>query len=208
MQIEKKYLLPYYEKAAIEQVAAQYKSQGYYVQKEARIGNYRVDLLAEKDEEKIVIEVKSHKLHSDSKRRIANIADYIKSLGGYRFVIAIVTPPINTNVSIEALYTLLFDHLINNLPDELDLLSTHTSISEIDSISISSINISDLGIEVDGDGYVSVELQYGSDGDQRRDDGYNTTMTFPFNYTVLLQYRNDKLILESVDKLVVDISEY
>ena len=57
MQIEKKYLLPYYEKAAIEQVAEQYKSKGYYVKKEARIGNYRVDLLAEKDEEKIVIEV-------------------------------------------------------------------------------------------------------------------------------------------------------
>ena len=36
-------------------------------------------------------------------------------------------------------------------------------------------------------GTVDVRLQYGSDGDQRRDDGYVTNMSFPFRADVSAQ---------------------
>lgn len=67
---------------------------------------------------------------------------------------------------------------------EIDILSTHSSIENyyIDSILVDDITSQDVSFTING--IVEVRLQYGSDGDQRRDDGYVTNMSFPFRADV------------------------
>ena len=64
--------------------------------------------------------------------------------------------------------------------NEIDILSTHSSIENyyIDSININDITSQNVIFAINGS--VDVRLQYGSDGDQRRDDGYVTNKCFPF----------------------------
>jgi hypothetical protein len=95
------------------------------------------------------------------------------------------------------------------LPSELDELSTHTRPDEVFDIDIDEINISGENIFVKGDGVVSVELQFGSDGDQDKGDGLKSYDNFPFDFEIKLAYNSKKeLEIIEVDKFNVDTSSY
>lgn len=67
---------------------------------------------------------------------------------------------------------------------DIDILSTHSSIENysIDSITVDIITSQEVVLKVSGS--VDVRLQYGSDGDQRRGDGYVTNMDIPYEASV------------------------
>lgn len=67
---------------------------------------------------------------------------------------------------------------------DIDTLSTHSSIENycIDSITVDDITSQEVVLKVSGS--VDVRLQYGSDGDQRRGDGYVTNMDIPYEASV------------------------
>lgn len=67
---------------------------------------------------------------------------------------------------------------------DIDILSTHSSIKNycIDSITVDDITSQEVVLKVSGS--VDVRLQYGSDGDQRRGDGYVTNMDIPYEASV------------------------
>jgi hypothetical protein len=67
---------------------------------------------------------------------------------------------------------------------DVDLLATHASIEEyeIQEAKITSITSSNVEIEVNGD--IVTRLQYGSDGDLRKDDGFVMDEIFPFIATM------------------------
>ena len=158
---------------SIEQIAEDYIQKGYSVTKEEVLGGkYYADIVARKNQEQIVIEVKTGKLNAEKKEKIANLADYVRSLGGYKFVIAIAaTPPKEKKLEIAELEQLITNYFHQDLPSELDSLSTHTRPDEVSDIDIDEINISSKSIFIKGNGVVSVEMQFGSDSDQNNDDG-------------------------------------
>lgn len=209
MEIKKKYLSKYLHDIAIEQIAEDYIQKGYNVNKEESVGKYRADLIARKGDDQIVIEVKSGKMTPDKKRQIAGLADYIRSLGGYTFLVVIATPPKEKKLEIDNLRQLILDEFLIDMPSKLDELSTHTRPEEVSDIEIYEIEILGKEILVKGDGVVSVELQFGSDGDQTRDNGLKTYDNFPFEFEITLEY-NEKKELEIVDvyKLNIDTSSY
>lgn len=51
----KNYLQARYEKATIDQIADDYKEKGYSIKKDVKVGPYRVDIAAQKDNETIYI---------------------------------------------------------------------------------------------------------------------------------------------------------
>ncbi|WP_339811900.1 hypothetical protein, partial [Zunongwangia profunda] len=119
------------------------------------------------------------------------------------------TPPKDKNINIYDFEQILWDYLTFNLPDELNILSTHSRIEEIFEIDLDEIEIKDKSIYVKGDGILSVELQYGSDGDQIRGDGLKMTDTYPFGFELTLEYDSDrKLKIIEVDKLEVDTNSF
>lgn len=209
MEIKKKYLGKYLHDIAIEQIAEDYIQKGYQVNREERLGKFQADLVARKGEDQIVIEVKAGKMTPDRKQKIAGIADYVRSLGNYKFLVVIATPPKEKKLEIEDIETLISNYIHNDLPSDLDELSSHTRPDEVFDIDIDEINISGENIFVKGDGVVSVELQFGSDGDQDKGDGFKSYDNFPFDFEITLAYNSKKeLEIIEVDKFDVDTSSY
>ena len=56
-------------------------------------------------------------------------------------------------------------------------------------------------LTIRADGVVNVRLQYGSDGDMRRGDGYETQMDFPFTSEFIVNYKNQNgnIYIESAE---------
>ncbi|MFN8298324.1 MAG: hypothetical protein U0T75_04395 [Chitinophagales bacterium] len=209
MEIKKKYLGKYLHDIAIDQIAEEYFQKGYQVNKEERLGKFQADLVARKGEEQIVIEVKAGKMTPDRKQKIAGLADYIRALGNYKFLVVIATPPKEKKLEIEDIDTLITNYIHYELPTELDALSTHTRPDEVFDIDIDEINISGENIFVKGDGVVSVELQFGSDVDQDKGDGFKSYDNFPFDFEITLAYNSKKeLEIVEVDKFDIDTSSY
>jgi Holliday junction resolvase len=209
MEINKKYLTKYLHDIAIEQIADDYAKRGYAVAKEEKLGKFNADIVARKGEEKIVIEIKSGKMTPDRKEKLASIADYVRGLGGYKFLVVIATPPKEKRLEIEGIESIITSYILNENLSELDSLSTHTTVDEVTDVDLDEIKIVGNLIFVKGDGVVSVRLQFGSDGDQGRGDGHKTSDNFPFEFEITLEFSDDdKLRIIEVDKLEVDTSSY
>jgi len=207
MEIKKEYLGKYLHDIAIEQIADDYAQKGYTVKKEERLGNYQADLIVKKGNEQIVIEVKTGKMTPEKRQRIADIADHVRNLGDCKFHVVVATPPKEKRLGIEDLELLINNYIHNNLPSELDELSTHTRPDEVFDINIEKINISGKDIFVKGDGVISMELQSGSDGDQDKGD-FKTFDKFPFDFEFILTYNSNKeLEITKVEKFKIDTSD-
>ncbi|MCL2144762.1 MAG: hypothetical protein FWH43_04635 [Endomicrobia bacterium] len=208
MEIKKKYFEKYLHSIAIEQIAEDYLKNGYSVSKEQHIGKYRADLVAKKGDETIVIEVKSGKMTPEKKDTIKYLSDYVREQGNYKFLVVFAALPEEKKLEIDNIESLLLNYIIHNLSDEIDELSTHSTIDEISEINIDEIQISEKSIFAKGTGIVDVELQFGSDGDQDRDMGFRANMNFPFEFEIILKYNNGALQIDDVKKLEFDTSDY
>lgn len=74
--------------------------------------------------------------------------------------------------------------------DEIDILATHHEVLGYLVTSLTQLAKDDGTITMKADGFVSVRLQYGSDGDMRRGDGYETKIKLPFTSTFVANYKN------------------
>ncbi len=77
----------YYERATIDQLVEEYKGKGYFVQREVRLGNFRIDLTAEKDGQKLLFEVTRGRQDAMSRKRIEGIEEMIRNLPNTRLII-------------------------------------------------------------------------------------------------------------------------
>lgn len=93
---------------------------------------------------------------------------------------------------------------------EIDAMSTHSSIENysIGSIKIDEITSKCIFLSVSGS--VDVRLQYGSNGDLRRDDGYVTNMAVPFKASVSVDIKTSlkKLKMNNDLSIVFDTNEF
>lgn len=210
MEINKQLLYRNLHFLAIEQLAEEYTEMGYKVEKGSKIGKFQTDLIAIKDDEKIVIEVKAGRMDISKKKELAKLADYINSLGGYKFKVVIATPPKEKNIQISEFEDMIFESLINDLPPELDELSTHTTIETVSDVEIHDLIIHRKNdINVIGQGVVEVRIQFGSDGDARRGDGHFQYESFPFDFDLYLSYGSDgKLNINENANIDVDTDSY
>ncbi|WP_308132009.1 hypothetical protein [uncultured Flavobacterium sp.] len=209
MEIKKKYIEKYLYSIALDQITDEYQKKGYKIFKGEKIANFNVDLIAKNDFETIVFEIKTNKLTKEKKKSIIKIGNYIRKQKDYRFLIIIATAPKNKKLEIENIESELFNCFIEDIPDEVDMLSTHTFIEEITDVDIDEIIIDNQYLFIKGDGVVSIQLQYGSDGDQKRDNGYKMYDNFPFDFDVTMEYiKNQGFKIIEVNDISVDISSF
>lgn len=209
MEIKKEYLQNYLHEIAVKQISDEYKSKGYNINLEETIGKYQADIVAKKDDETIVIEIKTGKISQERKNAIKEIGNYVRNQGKYKFLVVFPTLPKERRIEIDNIETLLLIIMQEHFPDELDELSTHTRLDEITEVEIDEISFEDNSIFIKGEGVVSVEIQMGSDGDQDRDDGLMSSDSFSFIFEVSMAYNeNKKLTITSLDKLEIDTSSY
>jgi len=74
--------------------------------------------------------------------------------------------------------------------DEIDILATHHEVLGYVVTGLTQLTKDDETITMKADGFVNVRLQYGSDGDMRRGDGYETKIKLPFTSTFVANYKN------------------
>ena len=87
--------------------------------------------------------------------------------------------------SIEALMEhAVFQRLIMDTISDLDELSTHTVVDDhyIDTLEVEDVGATEITYAISGT--VDVELQYGSNGDVRRDAGFRKSASYPYRATV------------------------
>lgn len=76
--------------------------------------------------------------------------------------------------------------------EPLDTIATHYEIESYMITSITKRGQDDSNIYMEATGFVNARLQYGSDGDLRRDEGYEMYMKFPFTSTFVASYKNQE----------------
>ncbi len=210
MEIKKKYYAKYLHDIAIDQIAENYRKNGFKVKKEVPIGDYQADLIASKRNENIVIEVKTGKLTTVRKSKLAKLADYVQSLGNYQFKVAIAKLPKEKELQVDDIENILFKHFSENFPDELDELSTHTKIEEITDIFLNKLVVADNAtIVAEGSGIMSIHLQFGSRADQLANDGFVMNSNVPFDFKAELSFNDEKkLEVEEFNTLEIDTSSF
>lgn len=75
---------------------------------------------------------------------------------------------------------------------ELDILASHYEVLNYMITEYKPLEQDEETITMQATGFVNVRLQYGSDGDMRRGDGYETVLKFPFTSTCVANYKNQQ----------------
>lgn len=201
------YLIRNFERSTREQLADDYREKGYAIKMDAKIGDYRVDLVATKGDETIYIEIKTHSENPDAKRRIKAMADYFKTVPNAKFIVVVSRIPEFKKIEFDDIEPVLTDYFMQEFPSDLDELSTHTRIDEVHDVSISEISIEAGNLIIICTGMVGVTLQYGSDLDQEPGDE-PIYMSFPFNFRGTICYDGKNYNVEHCDKLEIDTDAF
>jgi hypothetical protein len=191
--------LRYLESAKQAELANQLQIDGFEVETDKKIGELSFDVVAKRGSQAIAYEIRSvgsRRVTKDVLRRLQASAKE----AGLEFRIVIVNPPPRVKIEIPKLRLDLLDHLIDNVPGELESLSSATAIENIVDIEISDVRIDEDGTRVEGTGTVEVTLQYGGSS-----DGVDSSDAYPFEFSVRL---HPDTSLASVDKLKVDTSSF
>lgn len=208
MRIRSDIVKKYWHEAAIADLASTYKTKGYEVEKDAKVGNYEADLVLKKDNELIVIEVKSGSWPKEKTAEVQSIRNEVVHKLGGKFNLVLVSPPPQETVNeIEGLEDILFELLVEEdaYRDDLEILSTHTIIEEVSNVVLSSLSIEKNRLHVQGAATVSVSLNYGSNSESEKDDGDATTDSFPLDFDIVL---DGNLKIVEVIKLEVNTASH
>lgn len=179
MELSDMRLTKYLHEFAIEEVKDKYEKLGYRVLREYRIGSCVADLYAQKDKHKIFFEIKVGKLNQHKKRTILKIKEIVNEKeSDAEFKLINISPPKKVQVEIIGIEDVICEYLAERPPEEIDVLSTHTRISDVTDIDIGEVKIDKNLIFLKGTFLLEVELQYGSDVDVKKDVGLTSSDSF------------------------------
>ena len=205
MEIRKGHYAKYLHDIAIDQIAEDYINKGFTVNKEVSLGTYQADLVATKENQNIVVEVKTGKLTPDRKKKLAELADYVNTLSNYQFKVAIAKLPKDKELKIDNLEHTLFEYFSNNPPDELTKLATYATPDKVTDIFLNKLFVANNAVIVEGSGIISVQLKFGAG--QSADDSFTTHENIPFDFDVQLSFNGkDKLKVDEFTALEIDTS--
>jgi len=205
MKISDQVARKYWLLAVQREIRGQYKKDGYSVKQGEKIGAYRADLVVRREDELIVFEFKSGTWNKAKSQKAKGLRAYVvhELHGSFRLIW--VSPPREYDIVVDHLEEALVDYISNNLPGEIDSLSTHTLVSGIADLLVTRVHVGKKQISVAGEAAIEVELIYGSKSDEERGDGARASDTIPFDFEVIL---NSAFKVIEVLRLEVDTSSY
>lgn len=201
MEINKHYKIKAAVEAAIAEMTDSYRKQGYNVNTDFKLGDYHVDLYCEKEGTQLAFEFKTPE-RSDYKR-IEAMREIAKE-NDIHFRVVIVRIPVDKHISVEGIEETLEHYLNNDMPSDLDCLSTHTRVVEVEQAVLTSIELKSLEeIEISGKSEVVVDLCFDND------DDHCDTESYPFTFKGVWYFNNNrKLELQELSELKFDTSSY
>lgn len=146
----------------------------------------KLDLFATKDNEQPrIYEIKVGK-NKVSKSQLENLQSVAKFLQARLFITYLEVPKTKI-IEYKNIDEVIFEHLRNNIPSEIDMLSTHTTIDSVESVDITSIVIDDRKARIEGNATLFVGLQYGSSSDIKDGNGDESTDSFEFFFRISIE---------------------
>lgn len=191
MKLDRKYLIKCYYDATMLQYKDMLINEGFDVDLERKL-KYEdsyivVDLFAKKGTEKRIYEFKyiGNKNNFKNIRFIKEYKRIAKQIDAELFVVYINVPH-EKQIEFDDLGDIITSYFRDKeIPNELDTLSSHTSIDYIEIDEIYSIRVNaDRYIKVEGNGIIYVNLQYGSGYDNISGDGFECQESFPLEYKI------------------------
>jgi len=107
----------------------------------------------------------------------------------------------------EVIFNALDEILLNELPDDIDTLSTHSRFEEIKELDFIEKSENDEGVLIEGKAVVSYNLQFGSDSDVNRGDGSVEIREFPMTFKGILKKEEEKYKFDNIE-YNIDTSSY
>lgn len=182
------------EDAATKKIARELVRDGFFVEREylppEGIG-IRFDLYAEKGGDRRLYELKLGKNKIQSKQ-FERLQAEARRLGAKLYIVYLETPR-SKEIDFEGLEQIICEDLVNDLPSELDSLSTHTTIEDVDNVEIDAIRISDGIAILEGSGTINVCLQFGSNSDLRKNDGVEDADSVDFFFKLSIDMSSNKI---------------
>jgi hypothetical protein len=206
MKISENILMKHLAEATIEQVANDYRKNGYEVVREARLDNIRADLVARKDGELIVFVFKSKKIWGkDRIEEIKKLRNYVVREHGTGFKLVLVNNPLEgISVKVDDLEQILRDLVIKN-PDLYDEIATHKEVKNVSDVNLNEVTIRKDEVELLGSAVVNMILQYGSDEDIAKGRDLSINESFMLDFHIL--FDRDFEVRE-IYKFNLDTSDY
>ena len=196
----------YLEEMKLEELTAYLEGKGYRVEREAPLGDQRVDLLAERGDERLAFAVKARSRLEDSSQELVRLrkAALDARLTGFRIVVAV--PPRTVDVSIDNLRAELLAYLIEHravveheTPETVQPFADVTKFVDVIDLLIDVVEIHPSRVHVHGRAWVDVEAPI----DDKWKDQYDFAVDiFPFTFDLDLDHdlkiaRMNRLVIET-----------
>lgn len=200
MEISERYKIEAALLAAEKEMAEKFRSKGYAVTRDYKHDNFACDLYVEKDNLKFAFEFKTRGKLDHA--RLDAMRDYAKE-HNIHFRVVIVRLPVDKQINVNGIEQTLEQNFINNIPDELDSLSSNTKVVEVEQAILTSISIKTMNhIEIEGKSGVVVDLCFDN-------DDYKTSDSFPFTFNGIWGFSDEgELQLIELKDLNIDTSSY
>lgn len=201
MEITKHYKIKAAIEAAIAEMTDSYQKQGYEVRTDYKLGDFLVDLYCEKERNKFAFEFKAREGFDNS--RIEAMRNIAKE-NDIHFRVVIVRIPVDKHIYVEGIEETLEQQFNNDMPSELDCLSTHTRVVEVEKAVLTSLELKSLDkIEISGNSEIIVDLCFDND------DGSCFTESYPFTFKGIWSFNTKReLELQELIELKFDTSSY
>jgi hypothetical protein len=192
----------YLEADRIEELASDLTQEGYRVEREAQVGDQLFDLVAQRDGELLVIEVKARSRLKESIDQLARLRAAAREAGATSFRLDVVNPPREKSVEIEGLGAELTTYFLEELPPEVDDLSYQTRVKRVKVKDIESVDVRSDGIRATGLAALDVELNFRGKTDRV---DLSTEERLGFTFDVVL---GPNLKLARVNDINIDLSDF
>lgn len=146
----------YFEAAKIQELTSQLRDEGYRITIHPGGEDEGYDLVAEKGNRKVAVEVKFNARLRESAETIKALRRRAIERGYHEFRLVVVSPPHETKVDIEGLEKKLLAYLRQEFPDALKNIPQIPRIENVSDLDIDSISITADGTRVTGNGVVRV----------------------------------------------------
>src|SRR4051812_15206979 len=121
----------YLEADKIEELADDLSRDGYHVEREANVADQQFDLVARRNGELVVYEVKARSRLKQSVDELARLRAAAREGGVTSYRLVVVNPPRETQVAIEGLDAALLEYFLEELPTEVDQISYKTRAKHV-----------------------------------------------------------------------------
>lgn len=193
--------LEYLEATKVEEMASQLKQTGYQIVVSPLevnipfdIGPVAYDLIATRNGSKLAMEVALDSKNGKSVDELMQRRDQAYQEGFSQFILGVPYFRAYALAEIEGLEEVIFNYLINHLPEQLAELPAQVQVESVEQVELDKVSVTPLGIKAIGNGVVEVELQHGY-----------PAFAFPLTFDIELDHN---LALKGVEQITADTSSF